>query len=89
MKFNQTSTWRGLTLIGSAVAAFLGYGDLFSASVSTDGVELGGIIGQTVSVLIPASIGVYETVRDEVKSAEKLLGSDNGNAISRRYNGRY
>ncbi len=73
MKLNQTSTWRGLTLIASAVAAFLGYGDLFSASISGDGVQLGGVIGQAATVIVPAAIGVYETVRDEVKGAERIL----------------
>lgn len=73
MKFNQTSTWRGLVLIGSAVAAIFGYGDLFNASITADGVQMGGVIGQAAAVIVPAAIGVYDAVRDEVKGAEKLL----------------
>lgn len=73
MKFEQNSTWRGLTLIGAAVAAFFGYGDLFSAQVTADGVQLGGVVGQIVTTGAPLAIGVYDFVRDEVKGAEKLL----------------
>lgn len=73
MKLDQTSTWRGLVLIASAAAAFFGYGDLFSASISGDGVQLGGVIGQAVTIGAPLAIGVYDAVRDEVKGAKKLV----------------
>lgn len=65
----QPSTIRGLTLIASTVAAFLGYGHLFSAEITEQGINLGGAIGAAV----PVAVGVYEVVRDEIKGARKLL----------------
>jgi len=65
----QPSTVRGLTLLLSTLAAFFGYGHLFSAEITSQGVELGGVIGAAV----PVAIGVYEVVRDEVKGARKLI----------------
>ncbi|ORT52514.1 membrane protein (plasmid) [Vibrio sp. qd031] len=62
-KFNQGSTWRGLALIGSVVAAVTGYGHVFSAEVTQSGVVLGGAVG----VAVPAVLGVYEVIRDEFK----------------------
>ena len=79
MKFDQTSTWRGLVLIVSSVAAVFGYGDLFSASIGSDGVQLGGVIGQAVTIGAPLVVGVYDAVRDEVKGAEKVLSKRGGN----------
>ncbi|WP_406733443.1 hypothetical protein RJD39_04740 [Vibrio scophthalmi] len=76
MKFNQSSTWRGLVLIASAAAAFLGYGDLFNASISGDGVQLGGVIGQAVAIGTPLAIGVYDAVRDEVKGNKYERNAD-------------
>ncbi|WP_330960010.1 hypothetical protein [Photobacterium sp. 53610] len=65
MKFNQSSTWRGLALIGSAVAAVFGYGNLFSAEITDAGLQLGGVIGAAV----PVAVGVYDAFRDEFKAA--------------------
>ncbi len=63
IKFNQSSTWRGFALILSVVAAVTGHADLFNATLGSSGLEFGGVIG----VAIPAIIGVYETLRDELK----------------------
>ncbi len=65
----QPSTVRGFTLLLSTIAAFFGYGDLFSAELTSEGLQLGGVIGAAV----PVAVGVYEVVRDEVKGARKLL----------------
>lgn len=63
IKFKQASTWRGLALIGSTVAAIFGYGHLFSVDVTTAGVQLGGAVG----LAVPAVIGAYDAIRDEFK----------------------
>jgi len=70
MKFKQSSTWRGLALIGSAAAAYFGYGDIFSASISNDGVQLNGVLGQALMIGVPLFIGVYDAIRDEYKGAK-------------------
>lgn len=57
----QPSTWRGLLLLGSSAAAFLGYGHLFSADIAENGVRFGGVVGAAV----PVAIGIYDTLRDE------------------------
>lgn len=66
INFNQSSTWRGLALIGSAIAMVTGTGHLFSAEVTESGLVLGGVIGTA----IPIAIGVYDTLRDEFKQKE-------------------
>ncbi|MEZ8607888.1 hypothetical protein AB6D06_11760 [Vibrio sp. 10N.239.311.G01] len=65
----QPSTIKGLTLLLSTVAAFFGYGNLFSAEITDQGLELGGVIGAAV----PVVVGVYEVVRDEVKDSKRLI----------------
>lgn len=67
MKFNQSSTWRGLALIGSTIAAVTGYGHFFSADITQTGVQFGGVIG----LAVPAVIGIYDAIRDEFKSGDK------------------
>lgn len=62
-KFNQSSTWRGLALIGSSVAAVLGYGHLFSAEITAQGLNFGGVVGAAV----PVAVGIYDALRDEFK----------------------
>ncbi|MCC5516663.1 hypothetical protein A165_25270 [Vibrio tasmaniensis ZS-17] len=74
----QPSTIKGLTLLLSTVAAFFGYGNLFSAEITDQGLELGGVIGAAV----PVAVGVYEVVRDEVKGAHKLLERDGDERIT-------
>ncbi|WP_311568392.1 hypothetical protein [Photobacterium arenosum] len=64
IKLNQSSTWRGLALVGSTIAAVFGYGHLFSAEVSDAGVQLGGVIGMAV----PFVVGAYDAIRDELKA---------------------
>lgn len=61
--FKQSSTWRGLALLGSSAAAFFGYGHIFSADIAENGVRLGGVVGAAM----PIAIGIYDTVRDEFK----------------------
>ena len=58
IKLDQSSTWRGLALITSAVALSTGYGHLFSEAA---GLSFGGLIGTAV----PCLIGLYDTIRDE------------------------
>lgn len=70
LKLNQSSTWRGLALLGGAVAAATGNADLFAVSASADGMQLGGLIG----TVIAGGVGLYDSLRDEVKGAKKLLG---------------
>ncbi|WP_367989828.1 hypothetical protein AB2S62_21705 [Vibrio sp. NTOU-M3] len=61
----QPSTKRGLLLLLSSIAAVFGYGDLFSADITEQGVEIGGAIANAAGVIVPAAIGLYETVRNE------------------------
>ena len=62
IKLDQSSTWRGLALIASAVALTTGHGHLFSAEYSeAAGLSFGGLIGTAV----PCLIGLYDTLRDE------------------------
>ncbi|MGF1901072.1 hypothetical protein [Aliivibrio sifiae] len=64
----QPSTVKGITLIGSVLAAVTGYGHLFSLDVNDDDViQLGGAIG----LVIPFIIGAYETIRDEFKDEKR------------------
>lgn len=69
----QASTWRGLALLAGSAASIFGYGDLFSASVTSEGVQMGGAVGSALAFGAPLAIGLYETVRDEVKGAKKVL----------------
>lgn len=62
----QSSTWRGLALVGSAAAFALGYGHIFSAEMTAAGVQFGGIAG----AFITAGVGLYDVIRDELKSVE-------------------
>lgn len=62
----QSSTYRGLALVGSAAAFALGYGHIFSAEVTATGIQLGGVAG----AFITAGIGLYDVIRDEFKSGE-------------------
>ncbi|MDN3697784.1 hypothetical protein QWY97_10545 [Vibrio cortegadensis] len=70
LKLKQTSTWRGLVLLGSVIAASSGYGHLFSAEITQTGVNLGGAVG----LAIPAVVGLWEAFRDELKGK----GGDDG-----------
>ncbi|WP_394126937.1 hypothetical protein [Vibrio hepatarius] len=73
INLKQPSTKRGLWLMLSSIAAVFGYGDLFSAEVTQQGVELGGVIANAAGVIVPAAIGLYETVRDEFKDNPKAV----------------
>jgi uncharacterized membrane protein len=55
----QASTKKGLALIGASIALAAGHPELLTASVSSQGVELGGIVG----VITPILLGVWETLR--------------------------
>jgi len=68
----ERSTWKGLALIGSVVAAVTGYGHLFSVEVTDAGVNLGGAVG----LAIPAVIGAWEAVPDKWKPSKKVGGLD-------------
>ncbi len=70
LKTNQSSTWRGLALLGGAISVATGHGDLFSVAASGEGVQMGGLIGMAIT----GGVGLYDALRDEVKGAKKLLG---------------
>ncbi|MCG9628567.1 hypothetical protein L1D34_27535 [Vibrio mediterranei] len=57
----QPSTKKGLALVGAGVALAAGHPELLTASVTPDGVQMGGLIGAVVPVLV----GLWETIRDE------------------------
>ena len=59
----QPSTLRGMALLGSVVAAGTGHGSLFSAEMTESGVQMGGVIG----VAVPVIVGAYDAIRDEFK----------------------
>ncbi len=67
IKFNQSSTWRGMALIASAIAAASGYGYLFSVALTPSGVEIAGIAGTAISAII----GTYDALRDESKGVQQ------------------
>ncbi|MFH4721744.1 hypothetical protein [Vibrio alginolyticus] len=57
----QPSTKKGLGLIGAGIALAVGHPELLTASVTTEGVQMGGLIG----VAAPILLGLWETIRDE------------------------
>lgn len=59
----QPSTWRGLALLGSTAALVAGHGDVFSAEVTEQGVQLGGVVG----LAITTAVGLWETLRNQKK----------------------
>lgn len=62
----ETSTFKGLALLGSAVALSTGNGHLFSADVSQAGVQMGGVIG----ALVPIFMGLWEALPDKFKPSK-------------------
>ncbi|HFQ5133546.1 TPA: hypothetical protein ACGUY0_003151 [Vibrio vulnificus] len=64
----ENSTLKGLALLGSVVAGFTGFGQLFSVDITHNGIELGGAIG----VAVPALLGVYESIPDRFKPSKKV-----------------
>ncbi|MCA0937564.1 hypothetical protein LCL85_18650 [Vibrio alginolyticus] len=73
----ERSTWKGIALIGSVVAAVTGYEHLFSVEVTETGLNLGGAVG----LAIPAVIGAYEALPDSWKPHKSAGGLD-GKRIS-------
>lgn len=63
----QSSTWKGLALLGSTAAAVLGYGDIFSVDITEQGLQLGGVLGGVIGAAVPAVMGAYEVVRNQDK----------------------
>ena len=61
--FFEKSTFKGLALLGSVVAAATGYGHLISVEVTQTGVNFGGAIG----LAIPAVLGAWEALPDAWK----------------------
>ncbi|MGF1681455.1 hypothetical protein [Photobacterium minamisatsumaniensis] len=60
----QTSTKTGLMLLGSvAVGLITGNSDLATVTVGESGAQLGG----TIPMLSAAFIGLFDTVRKEIK----------------------
>ena len=59
----QLSTKKGLTLIGAGIALAAGHPELLTASFSETGVQYGGLLG----TLVPLVIGLWETLRNEIK----------------------
>lgn len=66
----EKSTFKGLALLGSVVAAVTGYGHLFSVEVTEAGVNYGGVVG----LAIPAVLGVWEALPDAWKPEKKSRG---------------
>lgn len=60
---NQPSTKKGIALLGAGVALATGHPELLTASVTSEGVQYGGIIGNTLPILL----GTWEMIRDEFK----------------------
>lgn len=66
----QPSTIKGLSLIGSVIAAATGYGHLFSLDLSHENsIQFGGVIG----LAVPFVIGAYEAIRDEFKNEKEQV----------------
>lgn len=57
----QSSTKKGLALIGVGIALAAGHPELLTASVTPEGVKMGGLIG----VAAPIFLGLWESLRDE------------------------
>lgn len=57
----QPSTKKGLALIGAGITLAVGHPELLTASVTPEGVQMGGLIG----VAAPMLLGLWETIRDE------------------------
>lgn len=71
-RFMQGSTWRGLTVLLSVIAAMVGYGDVFSATLTEGGaLQVGGAVG----AVITAGVGFYDVARDEYKQTKVLIKS--------------
>ncbi|WP_394146232.1 hypothetical protein [Vibrio atypicus] len=60
---DQKSTQKGIALVGAGAALALGHPELVTASITSDGVQYGGIVGTVVPVLM----GLWEVIRDEFK----------------------
>ncbi len=58
-----SSTKKGLALLGAGAVLISGHPELITASVSADGVQFGGIIGASASIVF----GLWETLRNEFK----------------------
>lgn len=63
INLDEPSTKKGLALVGAGVALAAGHPELLTASVTTEGVQYGGIIGTT----FPIVLGLWETIRKEFK----------------------
>ena len=59
----QPSTKKGIALLGAGIALATGHPELLTASVSEAGVQYGGFLG----AFVPLAIGLWETIRDELK----------------------
>ncbi|EPF7978814.1 hypothetical protein ACSVUT_004615 [Vibrio harveyi] len=57
----QPSTKKGIALLGAGIALATGHPELLTASVTPEGVQVGGLIG----VAAPMLLGLWETIRDE------------------------
>lgn len=58
----QSSTKKGLALIGAGLTLATGHPELLTASVTPEGVQVGGLIGVTIPILM----GLWEFIRNEV-----------------------
>ncbi|MYM58518.1 hypothetical protein GTG28_04710 [Vibrio sp. OCN044] len=61
VNLDEPSTKKGLALLGAGAALAMGHPELLTASVTSEGVQYGGIIG----VAMPVAIGLWETIRKE------------------------
>ncbi|HDM8134786.1 TPA: hypothetical protein P0E15_004352 [Vibrio harveyi] len=59
----QPSTKKGIALLGAGIALAAGHPELLTASVSETGVQYGGLLG----TLVPLAIGIWETLRNDLK----------------------
>ena len=59
----QPSTKKGIALVGAGAAAIVGHPEIITATVNDTGVQFGGLLG----TLVPIALGLWETLRDEVK----------------------